>query len=287
MIPAQFKYVVPKSVKEATQLLKKHGERAKVLAGGHSLIPLMKLRLAQPNWVIDLRRIGDLKKVARSGGHLVIGALCTHHDLESSPLIRKACPLLQKAAAEIGDVQVRNRGTIGGSLAHGDPAADYPAAILALEAEMRVVSDTKSRIIKASDFFVDLLTTALGPREILTRIRVPVIRNAGTAYLKLPQKASGFAVVGAAALVKVRKGRFTDVRLAFNGVAVRPYRAAAVEEALRGQKPTGRNIATACSRAAEDVELLGDLHASEDYRAHLATVYGRRAIGAALKAIAG
>ena len=213
MIPAQFNYVAPRSLKEVSQLLKKHGEKAKILAGGHSLIPLMKLRLAQPAWVIDLRRLNDLKKMTRSAGHLVIGALCTHYDLESSPLVGKVCPLLQKAAAAIGDVQVRNRGTIGGSLAHGDPAADYPAAILALDAEIRALSDGKSRLISASDFFVDMLTTALQPREILTRIRVPVIRRAGTAYLKMPQKASGFAVVGAAALVRVRNGKFTDVRL--------------------------------------------------------------------------
>ena len=283
MIPAPFRYAVPKSLKEASQLLRRHGARAKILAGGHSLIPLMKLRLTQPGWIIDLRRLNDLRKVTQGKGTLAIGALCTHRDLEFSPLVGRMCPLLQKAAAQIGDVQVRNRGTIGGSLAHGDPAADYPAAVLVLEAEMRTVSDGKSRTIRAADFFVDLLTTALGPREILTRIRVPIIRNVGTAYLKLPQKASGFALVGAAALVRVREGRFREVRLAFNGVAPRPYRATAVEEALQGQKHTERNVAQACAEAAEGVELLGDLHASEDYRAHLATVYGRRAILAAVK----
>ena len=283
MIPAPFRYAVPATLKEASQLLRKHEEKAKILAGGHSLIPLMKLRLAQPGWIIDLRRLNGLRKVTQGKGSLAIGALCTHRELEFSPLLRRMCPLLQKAASEIGDVQVRNRGTIGGSLAHGDPAADYPAAALVLEVELRAVSDGKSRTIPVSDFFLDMLTTDLRPGEILTRIRVPIIRNAGTAYLKLPQKASGFALVGAAALVKVREGRFRDVRLAFNGVASRPYRATAVEEALQGQRHSERNIAKACARAADGVELLGDIHASEEYRAHLATVYGRRAILAAVK----
>lgn len=284
MIPANFKYAVPRSVKEAAQLLKKHGRRAKILAGGHSLIPIMKLRLAQPQWIIDLRRLEELKKITQEKGSLAIGALCTHREIELSPAISKLCPLLQQAAATIGDVQVRNRGTIGGSLAHCDPAADYPAAILVLEAEIRAVSEGKSRKIPAAEFFVDLFTSALQPGEILTQIRVPTIRNAGTAYLKMPQKASGFAIVGAAALVRLRDGRFTDVRLAFNGVATKAYRAIAVEEALKGAKATARNLASACARAAEGVELMGDIHAGEDYRAHLATVYGQRALLAAVKA---
>lgn len=284
MIPAHFKYVAPKSLREAAQLLKKHGRGAKLLAGGHSLIPMMKLRLVQPQWIIDLRRLNDLKKMTREGGRLLVGALCTHTDLATSLLVARHCPLLGQAAAAIGDVQVRNRGTLGGSLAHSDPAADYPAALLALEAEIKAASPGKSRIIKASDFFRDLFTTALQGGEILTQIRIPIARQAGAAYLKLPQKASGFAIVGAAALARVRDGKFAEVRLAFNGVASRPYRAAAVEAALKGRKVTRRNVTDACQAAAQGVELLGDIHASEEYRAHLAAVYGSRAILTAAQA---
>lgn len=283
MIPGKFEYLLPKSVKEAAALLKKRGENAKILAGGHSLIPMMKLGLTQPRYLIDLGQIRELRKISREGGQLSIGALCTHYELETSPAVRKAAPLLQRAAATIGDVQVRHRGTLGGSLAHADPAADYPAAILVLEAEIRVASVGKSRKIKASDFFEDLLTTALQRGEILTQVRIPVVRGAGTAYLKMPQKASGFAIVGAAALVRVRDGRFAEVRLGFNGVASQPYRATGVENALKGQKVTPRVVAEACAGAAEGVDLLGDIHASEDYRAHLAVIYGQRAILAAAK----
>lgn len=283
MIPAKFAYFAPKTIKEAAQLLKRRGANAKLLAGGHSLIPLMKLRLSQPRWVIDLGRVKELKKISQEKGSLLIGALCTHRELETSSLVRKAAPLLQQAAAVIGDVQVRNRGTIGGSLAHADPAADYPAAVLAFDAEIKAVSEGKSRKIQASDFFLGLMTTALEPGEILTQIRIPIVRGAGTAYLKKPQKASGFAIVGAAALVKVKNGRFSDVRLAFNGVATHAFRAASVENALKGKKTTVGNITEACRQVADGVELLGDIHASEEYRAHLAAVYGRRALVAALK----
>ena len=282
MIPAGFEYVVPGTLEEATSLLKEHGEEAKILAGGHSLIPLLKLRLAQPGTLIDLRKLVELKTIRMDGETLSIGALCTHHQVASSELVGEACPLLQQAAASIGDAQVRNLGTIGGALAHGDPAADYPAAVLATEARIGSRSADGSRETAASDFFIDMLVTALEPGEILTEIRIPAVRDAGACYLKMEQRASGFAIVGAAALVQVQNGSFSSLRLAFNGVASRPYRAAAVEAALEGQDTSAERVAEACSRSAEGVELLGDIHASEAYRAHLATVYGRRAIQAAL-----
>src|SRR5947209_7298435 len=199
MIPAPFDYVAPATLNEAVGLLTQHQDDAKILAGGHSLIPAMKLRLAQPALLIDIGRIKDLAYINEDGGGLRIGAMTTHYQLESNARLKEICPLLPECAASIGDVQVRNKGTIGGSLAHADPAADWPAAILALDAELIAVSAQGERAIKAQDFFVDMLTSALEPNEILReiRIRLPQGRT-GQAYVKVPQPASGFAVVGVA-----------------------------------------------------------------------------------------
>src|SRR5712692_5396316 len=197
MYPANFDYKRPASVDEAVALLAKHGDDAKLLAGGHSLIPAMKLRLARPAVVVDIGRIANLSYIRESGGAIAIGAMTTHQEIESSKLLRDRSPLLAETAAHIGDMQVRNKGTIGGSLAHADPAADYPAAVLALEAEIRMESESGARTVKASDFFVDLLTTAMKPGEILTRVTIaPPAAGTGAAYLKHPQPASGFAIVG-------------------------------------------------------------------------------------------
>jgi len=277
MYPANFDYARPATVDEAIALLAKHGDAAKVLAGGHSLIPAMKLRLAQPKVVVDIGRIETLNYVREARGAIAIGAMTTHAEIESSPLLRDRSPLLPETASHIGDMQVRNKGTIGGSLAHADPAADYPAAILALEAEIDLAGPRGRRTVKASAFFVDLLQTAIEPNEILTEIRVPATAKS-VAYVKTEQKASGFALVGVAAIVGADL-----VRIGITGVAAKAYRAAAVEQLLAGQRtPTTQAIALAAAHAADGVEPLSDIHASAEFRAHLAEVNTRRAIERAL-----
>ena len=284
MIPAEFDYSAPQNLRDATRLLKKLGSSATILAGGHSLIPAMKLRLSRPGHVVDLRHLDELKSVARTAGQLRVGALTTHQQLADDKTVARACPLLQETAAAIGDIQVRNRGTIGGSVAHADPAADYPAALLALEATFKLNSVGKSRTVKAADFFVHLFTTAAAPGEILTEVRIPTGGRSGSAYEKLPHPASGFAIVGAAAFVRVRSGRFHEVRLALNGVAPAAYRAAAVEKALTGEAVRGRHLDKACELAAAGVEVMEDPHTTETYRRAMATVFAKRAIQRAVRA---
>jgi carbon-monoxide dehydrogenase medium subunit len=277
MYPANFDYKRPASVDEAIALLAKHGDEAKLLAGGHSLIPAMKLRLARPGVIVDIGRIANLNYIREAGGAIAIGAMTTHQEIESSKLLRDRSPLLAETAAHIGDQQVRNKGTIGGSLAHADPAADYPAAILALDAEIDLAGPRGKRTVKASAFFVDLLQTALAPDEILTEIRVPATAKT-VAYEKTEQKASGFALAGAAVVIGA-----DGIRVGITGVAAKAYRATAVEQALAGQRtPSASAIAAAASHAADGVDALGDIHASPEFRAHLAEVNTRRAIDRAL-----
>ncbi len=278
MIPASFAYESPRSLGEALALLASNPE-AKVLAGGHSLLPAMKLRLTSPALLVDLGRIAGLRYIRHAGDTFAIGAMSTHSDVESSALLRASSPLLAEAAACIGDVQVRNCGTIGGSLAHADPAADYPAAILALDAELVAMSNTGERVIPARRFFTGLFTTALKPGEILTEVRVRAT-GASVAYKKFRHPASGFAVVGVAAVVKMRGGNIESAAVGVTGVDASAYRAGAVEKALRG-KP-GSAIADAARRAADGVSALSDNYASADFRKHLACVYARRALEAAV-----
>jgi carbon-monoxide dehydrogenase medium subunit len=242
----------------------------------------MKLRLAQPQLLIDIGRIKDLAYIREEDGQLRIGALTTHYELESSERVRKICPLLSACAASIGDVQVRNKGTIGGSLAHADPAADWPAAVLALDATLVATGAQGERTIRAADFFVDMLTTALEPGEILREIRVQLDAvGAGQAYLKLPHPASGFAVVGVAVNLAQQGGTCQTIGVGITGVATKAYRATAVEQALAGRALDEQTIAAAAAHAADGVEPNGDLYASADYRLHLAQVYTRRAIAEA------
>jgi carbon-monoxide dehydrogenase medium subunit len=273
MIPASFSYLRPTTVDQALRALSTN-EDAKLLAGGHSLLPAMKLRLAQPRTVIDLSRVADLSFIREEGGKIAIGAMTTHYDIESSALLRKACPLLPEVAAQIGDVQVRNRGTLGGSVVHADPAADWPAAILALDAEMEIAGPDGRRRVQAADFFVEMMQSAVQPNEILCAIRVPSTASS-VAYVKFAQKASGFAIAGVAAVVNKQAA---TVRIGITGVAPKAYRATGVEEALRGQSLTSESIAAAAEHAADEVETLNDIHASADYRAHLALVNTRRAL---------
>jgi carbon-monoxide dehydrogenase medium subunit len=277
MYPANFDYKRPASVDEAVALLARHGDDAKILAGGHSLIPAMKLRLARPAVIVDIGRIANLSYIREVGGMIAIGATTTHHEIESSRLLLERSPLLAEAASHIGDAQVRNKGTIGGSLAHADPAADYPASILALDAELDLLGPRGKRTLKGRVFFVDLLQTALGPDEILTEVRIPATPRT-VAYEKTEQKASGFAIAGVAVVIGEN-----GVHVGITGVAAKPYRATAVEEALAGQRtPAPAAIAAAAARAAEGVDPLADIHASAEFRAHLAEVNTRRALERAL-----
>lgn len=284
MIPAKFEYQAPTTIEEAVKLLAANPDEAKILAGGHSLLPAMKLRLAQPGLLVDISRIKDLSYIRESGGQILIGAMTTHYELESSALLKKICPLLPECASHIGDVQVRNKGTIGGSVAHSDPAGDWPAAIIALGAEMVAVGPKGERVIKADDFFVDLLTTALSAGEILREIRIPKpVGKFGHAYQKVRHPASGFAVVGVAVALQVGEGGSCEsAAVGVTGVGSKAYRAGAVEKALQGQALNADAIAAAASHATDGVDANSDLYASEEYRRHLAQVYTRRAIEAAV-----
>jgi carbon-monoxide dehydrogenase medium subunit len=277
MYPANFDYQRPSTVDEAIALLARHGDDAKLLAGGHSLIPAMKLRLARPKVVVDIGRIANLSYIREANGVIAIGAMTTHQEIDASTVLRGKSPLLSETAAHIGDAQVRNKGTIGGSLAHADPAADYPASILALDAEIDLAGPRGRRTVKASAFFVDLFETAIAADEILTEIRVPATGRT-TAYVKTEQKASGFALAGVAVVIGP-----DGVRVGVTGVAAKPYRATAVEKALATQQaPTAGAIALAAAHAADGVDPLGDIHATAEFRAHLAEVNTRRAIEQAL-----
>jgi len=277
MIPQPFEYSAPSTLQEAFELIA-GGER-KVLAGGMSLIPLMKLRLASPEHVVDLGRVPDLNQITEAGGVLHIGATATHHDLESSPLIRGRCPLLAEAASQIGDIQVRNRGTIGGSLAHADPAADYPASLLALEAQVRLASAKSERTVYAGDFFLDPFTTAIEPGEIIVQVLVPAeAGKEGYRYEKLPHPASGFAIVGVAARIVKSDGKIAFARIGITGMGPHAFRALAAEKLLEDGAPVEKAVAT----IGQGEEANSDLYASADYRRHLARVRAKRAIQVAL-----
>jgi carbon-monoxide dehydrogenase medium subunit len=283
MIPAPFEYAAPQTLGEAIRLLSSEGEEAKLLAGGHSLLPMMKLRLANPKILIDLRRISGLSGIRREGDQIVIGALTTHYEIESSALLKEVCPLLPETARAIGDVQVRNRGTIGGSLAHADPAADLPAAILALGGELRLTGSDDQRWVKGEDFFLGLMTTALKPTQIITEIRVPVLAGAvGTAYLKIAQKASGFAIVGVAVWVRVEDKACTDIGVGVTGLGAKPFRANEVEKKLWGKRVDHTFLDADASHVDRGIDPLDDIHASARFRAHLARVLTDRAIREAI-----
>jgi len=284
MIPAQFDYEAPKTLDQAIALLAQHGDEATILAGGHSLIPAMRLRLVQPQLLVDLGRIQDLAYLREEAGQIRIGAMTTHYQIESSERLKEICPLLPDCAAQIGDVQVRNKGTIGGSVAHSDPAGDWPAAIIALRAEMVVVGPGGERVINADDFFVDMLTTALEPSEILRELRItkPAGRF-GQAYQKVRHPASGFAVVGVAVSLKfAADGKCETAGVGVTGVSSKAYRATAVESTLAGKELTEQTITEGASQATDGIDANSDLYASEDYRRHLAQIHTRRAITTAV-----
>jgi aerobic carbon-monoxide dehydrogenase medium subunit len=285
MIPEPFEYHIAHSVDEASRLVAQFGAEGKILAGGHSLVPLMKFRLASPKYLVDISRLGDLKYIREDGASIEIGALTTHYQIESSELLKAKCLLLPETAAQIGDAQVRNRGTLGGSISHADPAGDWPATIVALDAETKAVSTRGERWIAAKDFFVELLTTALEGDEVLTAVRVPVLgAHTGSAYLKFRHPASGYAMVGVAAVVSLdEQGHIAKASVGITGVGPKAYRATAVEEALQGKPTSGKRLAEASARAADGIEVNSDLYASAEYRTHLATVYTRRALERAVE----
>ncbi len=274
MIPAEFDYEAPESVEEAARMLEENGDEAKLLAGGHSLLPLMKLRLAAPALLIDLRRIPGLHGVERETGSWRIGAMVPHREIENTPEMG----LVSRAAGKIADPQVRNRGTIGGSLAHGDPASDHPAVLLAAEGSVTAQGPSGQRTVAASELFRDYLDTALEQNEVVTEVTLPALDGYGYAYEKFTRRSEDWAMVGVAALVKRGGDTCEDVRVAFTNMASVPIRAAAVEESLRGQPLEANRIAAAAEQAAEGTDPPADLNASSEYKRHLARVLCARAL---------
>lgn len=280
MIPQKFEYAAPDSLESVLQLLE---SGAKPLAGGMSLVPMMKLRLAAPERLVDLGKVKELNYIRESGNAVHIGAMTTHYEVETSPALLRRCPLLAETAAEIGDLQVRNRGTIGGSVAHADPSADYPAALQALEAKFVLVGAQKERTVLATDFFVDAFTTALEPGEIVREVIVPAEEaGTGTDYEKVVQPASGFAIVGIAVRVRRGAGKISFLRIGVTGLSNHSYRATAAENALAGKSGSAGEVQSAAALVTQGADANSDLHASADYRRHLAAVYAARAIKAAL-----
>jgi carbon-monoxide dehydrogenase medium subunit len=278
MIPVEFTYERAGSVDDA---IAKLGAGGKLIAGGHSLVPLMKLRLSEPGRLIDISRITELSGIGEGGGRISIGATTVHHDIATSKLLRDKCPMVADAAAEIGDPQVRNRGTIGGSIAHADPAADFPAVILALDAELQLRGKSGARTVKAAEFFQGFYTVNLQPSEIITAIQFTPVQTAG--YAKLHQRASHYAIVGVAAALEIKGGVIQSARLGLTGATTHAVRLTNVEKALAGQPATAETIKSASAEAGSGVsDINADLHASADYRRAMIPVFTRRALEKAL-----
>ncbi|MDA2932932.1 xanthine dehydrogenase family protein subunit M [Acidobacteria bacterium AH-259-D05] len=279
MYPAKFEYYRANSVEEAVDLLQQHSG-AKLLAGGHSLIPVMKLRLTRPAALVDIGRISELAGIEERDGRLWVGALTTHAALAASDVLKKKCPILAEAAGHVADLQVRNKGTIGGNIAHADPGADLPAVILALEAVIHTTRSKGDRQINASDFFLDLLQTDLQSDEVLTAVELPTLEaGTGSCYLKFEHPASGYAVCGAAATVKLAEdGSCQHIRLCFNGVTATAYDAVAVRDALVGKPMDDNTIDQAVNEHLTFTDPIGDTFASGPYRTEMAKVYARRAL---------
>jgi len=284
MFPAPFTYHRATSVSEALSLLQQHADTGKVLAGGHSLLPIMKLRLAQPEHIIDISGIDELRSISFGADSVTIGALVTHRELATNNELAEAVPLIQQMARVVGDQQVRNLGTIGGALAHADPAADYPAGMRALDVTVLATGPNGDREIPIVEFFQGFLTTALEPDELLTGIRIPTLpAGAGSAYEKLPNPASGYATVGVAAVaVKADDGSIADLRVGITGASDVAWRATVVEEALKGTSPDEAAIKAAAAQATDGVEMLDDKHGPADYRARVTRNLVRRAIARAI-----
>ena len=283
MIPGAFEYYAPHSLDDAVKFLAAHRDDVKVLSGGQSLLPLMKMRLSKPAFVVDIGRIPGLDTISEAGDHLIIGALVTHAQIESSELLQKKCPLLPRTATTIADVQVRNRGTIGGSIAHADPAGDWPAAIIALDAEIKVTGPSGERWVKCGEFFLGLLMSVLEPDELVTAVKVPATGNDKTAYLKAAPRSSGFAVVGVAVRLGLdASGACSRAAIGITGVTDKAYRPERVEQMLTGRKLDAKTIEAAAAEATRNVEVIEDINGSAEYRKHLTEVFLARAIEEAL-----
>ena len=284
MIPAPFEYHAPNSLREAIAILRRHPGEASVLAGGHSLLPLMKLRLSQPSHVVDLSRVPGLVYIEERDGGLALGPMTSYYTLESSALVQQRAPLLAETAAQVGDLQVRNKGTIGGAIAQADPAGDLPAVALALEMHITTQGTGRRRSVPAHRFFLDLFTTALGETEIITEILVPSLPpRTGTSYQKFANKASRYAIVGVAALVTLdSQGICRRVRVAVTGAGSKPVRARACERYLTGKEATEGYMLQAAQRASAGIDFTSDIHGSAEYREHLTGVFTGRALEAAV-----
>jgi carbon-monoxide dehydrogenase medium subunit len=277
MFPAKFEYKAAGSLQEAVGLLE--DPEAKVIAGGHSLLPLMKLRLAQPKLLVDISRIPDLAYVREEDNGLAIGAMATYRQIQQSPEVHRRASVLADAAHEVGDPQVRARGTLAGALAHADPAGDMPAVVLALGGSVKAMGSSGERDIDLDSFFVDMLTTALQEREIIREVRLNGLpAGAGAAYHKFDQPASHYALTGICAIVSLNGGNIGSARIGVTGVGPKAYRPTAVEQALAGQPATEDAVKAAVQTVADGIDVLGDIHASPEYRAHLARVLTRRAV---------
>jgi carbon-monoxide dehydrogenase medium subunit len=277
VFPSEFEYYRASSVEDAIKLLGEHPD-SKIIAGGHSLLPAMKLRLAIPSALIDIGRIDSLKGISVNGG-VTIGALTTYREIEDSQALRSRLPILAETANIVGDPQVQSLGTLGGSLAHSDPAADFPAVILALGGSVKAVGPSGERTISADDLFVDLLTTSLAENEVLTQIQIPSASGTvGMAYEKHSHPASGYAVVGVAAVLGINNGICQSARIAVTGATSKATRATAAEQAITGQQLNADTIANAANVAADGLEINGEIYASAEYRTHLVRVYTKRAL---------
>ncbi|MGH7826531.1 MAG: FAD binding domain-containing protein [Candidatus Binatia bacterium] len=284
MIPGSFEYYAPRSLSDAVKYLSTHRDDVKILSGGQSLLPLMKMRLSKPGYVLDIGRIPGLDSITEEGNDLIIGALVTHTQIEGSALLKKNCPLLPQTATTIADVQVRNRGTIGGSIAHADPAGDMPPAILALDAEIKAVGPNGERWIKAEEFFLGLLMSVLEPDEIVTAVKVPATGADKTAYLKAAPRSSGFAVVGVAVRMAAdASGTCSRIAVGITGVTDKAYRADRVEQMLAGKNLDSKLIEEAAPESTRNVDVIEDINGSTEYRTHLTLVYVARAIRAAME----
>jgi carbon-monoxide dehydrogenase medium subunit len=285
MYPTAFGYSAPASLDDVLTLLAEHGEGAKLLAGGHSLIPLMKLRFAQPSYLVDLGRVAGMKGIARSADALTIGAMTTHNEIATSTDVAEALPMLADATRQIGDPHVRNRGTIGGSLAHADPGADLPAVMIAGEAEMTIVGRGGKRVVGADQFFLGMLETALAPDEVLTSVRIPLSpMSRGSAYVKRPHPASRYALIGVAAAVRVGSGgKIESARIGITGMGARAVRAAAAEKLLVGTTGNDETLRAAAASVADGVDPHDDLQGDVAYKRQLAAVFTTRALAAALR----
>lgn len=287
MVTSNFEYFAPESFDEAAALLAKYRDTAKILAGGHSLLPIMKLRLAAPEVLIDISKVPELSEISSNGDGLAIGAMATYYELSQSAAVQAAAPAIAEAAGQVADVQVRNRGTIGGSLAHSDPAGDMPAVFLALNGKVVARTRRGTREIASDRFFVDLLTTALRPTEIVTQIKIPATSGkSGSAYAKFENKASHYAIAGVAASVSIGSdGTVSAARVAVTGVSSKSTRAKRTERILIGKEPTASVIRRASDRAAAELQddLTSDIHASGEYRSYLAGVMAERAITSAVE----